>query len=92
MSYLPIRPCPKCHSRKRGMRLGNVDYGRPWKIVCQTCGMEQWYESDGRAHAEFIEHEENGMVHFDKAGLDIAFDLVEVSDDDNGRLQPENTL
>lgn len=82
MSYLPIKPCPKCHSRKRGMWLGNADYNRPWKIVCKTCGMEQWFESDERAYSEWIEHDEYGMVHFDDDGLEIAFDLVEIDDSD----------
>lgn len=42
MSYLPINPCPKCGSRQRGMWLGGE--GRPWKIICQHCGLEQWSE------------------------------------------------
>lgn len=60
----PIKPCPKCGSRKRGMWLGNEEYGRPWKIVCQTCGMEQWFETGERAYSEWFQVDENGIVHF----------------------------
>jgi len=75
MGYLPINPCPKCGSRQRGMWLGGD--GGPWKIVCQHCGLEQWFESDERAYAEYIEHDERGMVHFGGDGLDIAIELHE---------------
>ena len=81
MSYLPIKPCPKCKSRNRGIWLGSEERGRPYKLVCQACGMEMWFEKGERAYSEWIEHDERGMVHFDGDGLDIAFELHEVTED-----------
>lgn len=75
MSHLPINPCPKCGSRQRVMWLGGE--GGPRRIVCQSCGLEQWFESDERAYAEYIEHDEHGMVHFGGDGLDMAIELHE---------------
>ena len=78
MGYLPIKPCPKCKSRQRGMWIGGGEDA--WKIVCQDCGLEQWFESSERAVCEYVEHDEHGMVHFDGDGLDIAFELHEVKE------------
>ena len=79
MSVNWAKPCPKCHSRDRGLWLGDDETGRPWKLVCQTCGLEMWFDNAERAYSEFIEHDENGMVHFDGEGLTMEFRLEEVA-------------
>lgn len=75
----PTRPCPKCGSHDRGLWLGSEEYNKPWKLVCNSCGLEQWFDSGERAYSEWFQVDENGMIHFNDTPS-IAIDLYKVGD------------